>query len=330
MDLRTTFDIPHFEPGITYNDPVMFIGSCFSANIGRQFMKGHMPVMINPAGTVYNPVSVSNTLDIISGPVKFRMDDLYNFDGMWISFNHYTDFSSPDPGKAIEKINISSAEASEFLGKAAYLFITFGTARVHRWKKTGQIVSNCHKIPQSEFTHELLDAKDIIDTWNNQLDRLKQKYPRLKVIFTISPVRHWKDGAHGNQVSKSVLFLAVEKLLEHPSGPGYFPAYELVMDDLRDYRFYDDDMLHPSASATEYIWEAFSRSFFSAGTIDLWREVSSVTKAFNHRIRNASGDQMQKFAGGILKRIEALKARYPLLDLEAERKYFLSLLSQES
>ncbi|MGB8491835.1 MAG: GSCFA domain-containing protein [Bacteroidales bacterium] len=328
MDLRTTFEIPHYEPGITYNDPVMFIGSCFSANIGKQFGKGHMPVMINPAGTVYNPVSVSNTIDLISGPGKFRVDDLYNFNGLWISFSHYTDFSSPDPDKVIEKINFRSAEASEFLEKAAYLFITFGTARVYRWKKTGQIVSNCHKIPQAEFTHELLDPTDITDTWNDLLDRLKRKYPGLKVIFTISPVRHWKDGAHGNQVSKSVLFLAVEKLLEHPSRPGYFPAYELMMDDLRDYRFYDNDMLHPSASATEYIWEAFSRSFFSSDTIELWREVSSVTKAFNHMIRNASGNEMQKFAAGSLKRIEALKARYPFLDLETERRYFLDLLKQ--
>ena len=150
-------------------------------------------------------------------------------------------------------------EASLFLKNAGFLFITFGTARIYRWKKTGLVVSNCHKIPSGQFTSELLSVKEIVELWTNQLDRLSELFPNLRVIFTISPVRHLKDGAHGNQVSKSVLFLAVEELLGHSSKPQYFPAYELLMDDLRDYRFYDDDMIHPSDSAINYIWEAFSR-----------------------------------------------------------------------
>ncbi len=330
MELRTIIEIPQYEPAITYNDPVMLIGSCFSQNIGQQFEKGHMPVMINPAGTVYNPSSVSNTIDLISDPREFTVDDLYNYDGMWLSFSHYTDFSSPDPGNVIEKINKSSIKASEFLARATHLFITFGTARVYRWRMTGKIVSNCHKIPQSEFINELLDPSEITSIWTDQLEKLNRKYPRLKVIFTISPVRHWKDGAHGNQVSKSVLFLAIERLLAHSSGPGYFPSYELMMDDLRDYRFYDHDMLHPSSSATEYIWEAFTRAFFTPETVGLWKEVSAITKAFRHRIGAVAGPQLNRFAAGSLKKIEALQARYPSLNLETERKYFLSLLEQGS
>jgi hypothetical protein len=148
----------------------------------------------------------------------------------------------------------------------------------------------------------------------------------LKVVFTISPVRHWKDGAHGNQVSKSVLFLAVEELLKHSSKPGYFPAYELLMDDLRDYRFYDDDMLHPSAAAVDYIWNAFSECWFDPKTSDLWKEVSGITKAFNHRIQADPGDEIKKFAETMLSRIDSVLGKIPKINLDSERGYFLSLL----
>jgi len=186
--------------------------------------------------------------------------------------------------------------ANKFISRASFVFITFGTARVYRWKQSGEIVSNCHKIPAESFTHELLTVDDIVILWENQLDSLKTLYPQLKVVFTISPVRHWKDGAHGNQVSKSVLFLAVEKLLEHPSRPGYFPAYELVMDDLRDYRYYDDDMLHPSSSATNYIWEKYSECYLDEKTRGFWNEVAKITKAYNHRLTSESGQKKKEFA----------------------------------
>ena len=251
MEFRTTIKIPPSPDRITFNDPVMFIGSCFATSIGNKLEAGRMPVMINPSGTVYNPVSVTNTLQTIASGRNYKKEDLYNNNGIWLSFDHYTDFSSDSPEQALDKINRQIEAAGRFLSGAHYLFITFGTARIFRWKKTGKIVSNCHKIPAAEFTHDLLTVNDIVKLWNGQLDRLHSMFPALRVVFTISPVRHWKDGAHGNQVSKSVLFLAVEELLGHSSHPVYFPAYELLMDDLRDYRFYDDDLLHPSAAAID-------------------------------------------------------------------------------
>ncbi|MCJ7446755.1 MAG: GSCFA domain-containing protein [Bacteroidales bacterium] len=326
MELRTIFNIEPSDKKITYNDPVMFIGSCFATSIGRQFETGHLPVMINPSGTVYNPVSVCNTLDTINNIKVYNKSDLYNNDGVWLSFNHYTDFSSGDPVKVVEKINNGSKEALTFLKTARFLFITFGTARVYRWKQSGKIVSNCHKIPSSEFTHELLSVNDVVTLWNDQLERLQSLYPELKIIFTISPVRHWKDGAHGNQVSKSVLFLAVEELLKHPSSPGYFPAYELVMDDLRDYRFYDNDMLHPSSSAVDYIWNAFTKCYFDNTTIEIWKEVTKITKAVSHRIQTDSGEGIRKFAEKILARIDSVTKKISTVNLDNERKYFLDLL----
>ena len=326
MELRTTFSIEPSVGKITYNDPVMFIGSCFAASIGNQLELGRMPVMINPAGTVFNPVSVCNTIDTITSRKRYESGNLYKYEDTWISFDHYTDFSSANSKEILYKINSKSAEAFKFLSDARYLFVTFGTARVFRWIESGKIVSNCHKIPAARFTHELLSADYITSLWNDQLEKLKSLFPDLNVVFTISPVRHWKDGAHSNQVSKSVLFLAVEKLLEHPSKPTYFPAYELVMDDLRDYRFYDDDMLHVSGLAVDYIWEAFSGCYFDKATINLWKEVARITKAVSHRIQTDDKNQIKKFAGNILSRIDLISEKNRFINLEKEKEYFLGLL----
>ena len=328
MELRTTFNIEPSSAKITYNDKVMFIGSCFASSIGSRMEMGRMPVLINPAGAVFNPVSVCNTLDTITTGRKLNQNDLFYHDGAWLSLLHYTDFSGEDPIKVLEKINLNSAEALNFLKSAKFLFVTLGTARVYRLKKTGQIVSNCHKIPSDQFEPELLTVDNVIKLWEQQLDRLNTLFPDLKVIFTISPVRHWKDGAHANQVSKSVLFLAVEELLKHSVSPHYFPAYELVMDDLRDYRFYNDDMLHPSPLAINYIWDAFSGCYMEKTTLNTWNEVVKITKACNHRLHTDSRIKTESFASRMLSRISEIEARVPLVNLSSEKSYFLNLLKK--
>jgi hypothetical protein len=327
MELRTTFNIEPSPYKITYDDRVMFIGSCFASSIGEQMERGKMNVMINPAGTVYNPVSVCNTLNSITAGKEFTKDDLYFYDGMWLSFCHYTDFSSEDPDETLNKINSKLKEASSFLKNSGFLFVTLGTARIYRWKKSGLVVSNCHKIPSGEFSFEMLSVKEIVDLWTKQLDRLSDICPGLKVIFTISPVRHLKDGAHGNQVSKSVLFLAVEELLAHASRPRYFPAYELVMDDLRDYRFYDDDMIHPSDSAINYIWEAFSGSYLDKAALKIWNEALKITKAHSHRFNSDNRSKKRDFARKILARIAEIENKVPNIDFSDEKCYFLKLIN---
>ncbi|HOB85536.1 MAG TPA: GSCFA domain-containing protein [Bacteroidales bacterium] len=328
MELRTTFEIEPSEIKITYNDPVLFIGSCFATEIGNQFVAGKMPVLINPSGTVYNPVSVCNTLDTITGGKKYTRDDIYNYNGVWLSFNHYTDFSSEDPENVLESINSIAERSHRFISTARFLFITFGTARVYRWKGSGRIVSNCHKIPSSEFTDELLSPSGIVDLWDEELTKLKSLFPSLKVVFTISPVRHWKNGAHGNQVSKSVLFLAVEELMHHPSKPGYFPAYELIMDDLRDYRFYDDDMLHTSSAAINYVWQRFSDCYLDARTVELRNEVLKVTRAFSHRLTSAPESRKIEFARSMIDRIKTIENKIPTIDLTGEKAYFNKILGE--
>jgi hypothetical protein len=187
------------------------------------------------------------------------------------------------------------------------------------------IVSNCHKIPSSQFESRLLSVEDIVALWTEQLDQLSVQFPKLQVVFTVSPVRHWKDGAHGNQVSKSVLFLAIEELLKHHAAPRYFPAYELVMDDLRDYRFYNDDMLHPSDQAIDYIWDAFAECYLDINTLNLWKEAIRINKAFNHRLNTGSPSKRSQFADKILKQITQLKLKVPSIDLSREEECFLKM-----
>jgi len=327
MELRTKVNITPSPKKITYYGGLMFIGSCFASSIGSRFEIGKIPVMINPSGTVYNPVSVCNTLETITSGREMLQSDLYNYKGTWLSFNHYTDFSSDDPSSVLEKINTKSKSAHSFLKNAGFLFITLGTARVYRLKETGQIVSNCHKIPASYFEPEILTVDEIVALWTGQLEKLQRLFPKLQVIFTISPVRHWKDGAHGNQVSKSVLFLAVEKLLGHPSAPAYFPAYEIVMDELRDYRFYSDDMLHPSSLAIDYIWEYFSGTYLDKITLDLYNEVLKIRKATTHRISKNSVTGIKDFVSGMQKKISDIESKAPEIDFSVEKKYFHDLLS---
>jgi len=327
MDLRTKVNIEVSPFKISYNNGVMFIGSCFASSIGEQMELGRMPVIINPAGAVFNPVSVCKTIDnIISGKV-FVKDDLYFYNNTWLSFSHYTDFSSEDPLIVLEKINKKAVESIAFLSKASFLFITLGTARVYKLKQTGKIVSNCHKLPSEYFERELLTVDYIAKLFSDLIDRLHSLFPRLKVVFTISPVRHLKDGAHGNQVSKSVLFLAVEELLNHRLSPGYFPAYELLMDDLRDYRFYDDDMLHPSDLAKKYIWEAFSVCYLEKETLNIYSSVTKITKACKHRIQTESESKKREFAERMQKQISEIEAKVSTIDFSGEKKYFQNLIS---
>jgi hypothetical protein len=327
MDLRTTIKIEPSEFKIGHATPVAFSGSCFAAEIAGKMAEGKMNTMVNPSGTVYNPVSISNSLSLILENRLFGEQELYKYKNRYISLLHYTNFSSDVPGTLLDRINSTTAASRNFLGKAEFLFVTFGTARVYRLKETGMIVSNCHKMPGTLFSQELLGVNDIALLWLKLLDELRVFNKDLKVIFTISPVRHIKDGAHENQVSKSVLILAVEKLLGHPSCGGYFPAYEIFMDDLRDYRFYAADMLHPSQAAIDYVWKAFSDCYLTPDALSLWNEARKVTKAMNHRFISDSISSKTEFANDMICHISALGSKAPWIDFSNELAYFRELIS---
>jgi GSCFA family len=325
MNFRTTFSIDPSKNKISYDTPVMLIGSCFASELGTRMAEGKMKVLINPSGTVYNPVSIGNTIDIILENRVFTENDLYKYKGINLSFSHYTDFSSETPSEAIDKINSATRTANNFLKQARFLFITFGTARVYRFKESDKIVSNCHKLPSSFFSREMLTVEEIYSNWNETLTRLHSFNNDIRIIFTISPVRHWKDGAHGNQLSKSILFLSVEKLLEYPFVEGYFPAYELLMDDLRDYRYYSDDMIHPSNKAIEYIWNAFAECYITPETLNFWKEIRGITRARDHHILTDSSAGINDFADTMLKQIARIENKIRTIDFSEERSYFLKI-----
>lgn len=325
MELLTAVPLPQAAAAITYDTPAMFLGSCFAGEIGYRMTAGKLPAMVNPHGTLFNPFSVARALDRFISDHEYTEKDLYFHQNRYMSLDHHTAFSSYESDLLIARLNETGRAASEFMRRASFLFVTFGTSYIYNLKESGATVANCHKLPSSLFTRTMASTQEIAGRWKESLDRLAAFNPGLKVWFTVSPVRHLADGAHENQLSKARLLLATEELLGHPLVQGYFPAYELFMDELRDYRFYSSDMVHPSEKATDYVWEKFSSVFIPGHVMRTWNEAARITRAMAHRISPETSDT-EPFATALLERISDLKTRAPYIDLSAEENYFRALL----
>lgn len=323
IPFRTEINPDPSEIRISHETKILLTGSCFAVNIGSYLKDLLFPLRVNPFGVVYNPVSVLNTLGILLDEEQFTKEDLEFRNELWFSWDHHSSFSGTDPDACLSRINSEIEASAKHLKECRVLLITFGTAWIYKLKGTGRIVSNCHKIPAVEFERILLQPEDIISVWKNFLNELFTTIPELQVIFTISPVRHWKEGAHGNQLSKAVLHLAVDKLVRSfPLKTDYFPAYEILLDDLRDYRFYADDLLHPNTQAIEYIQDKFSQTYFEPDTIELNKEILKLVKARNHKMFNADSEASSRFRSAQLDSIRKLSAKYPYLDFNELKKYF--------
>jgi hypothetical protein len=242
---------------------------------------------------------------------------------LWHSFDHHGRFSHPDAGICLERINRELKQAHDQLRRSNWLFVTFGTAWAYRLKQTGKIVANCHKLPSSDFERTCFDVEKIYSIWEKTITRLRQLNPAIKVVFTVSPIRHLRDGAHENQLSKSILLLAVDKLIQKTENTGYFPAYEIVLDDLRDYRFYAEDMTHPNVTAINYVWQRFCESYMTEDTLQIMKSVEDVIKAAAHRPLHHTSEY-RKFADNNLEKINKLKQQMPQLDLTEEIERFMS------
>jgi hypothetical protein len=297
----------------------MLLGSCFTENIGKTMVNRKLPALVNPFGVIYNPISVNLVLKRIIQGKPYGNDELTHYNNQWISLNHHTSFSKPNQAECLEEINLSLSNAHNFWQKTQRLIITFGTARVFYLAKTGKPVANCHKIPAKEFTRKLLSTEEIVDVWKSEFEEILREKPNLKVILTVSPVRHWKDGSEGNQLSKATLILAINRLIEiFPNNLVYFPTYEIVMDDLRDYRFYNDDMLHPSPLAVEYIWEKFKDSLIPQPAQQLMGEVEKIYQAVNHKPFSTKTKEFKQFIKNTLLKIEAIAQRNPNINFTHE------------
>jgi hypothetical protein len=309
----TSVEIPPAKQEINYQHKLMLMGSCFSENIGMKLKEAFFHVDVNPFGVLYNPLSISMSLNRLIENKGFSHSDIFEYQSLWHSFFHSSLFSDVSPEKALYKIQTRFDASCSFLKNADFLLLTFGTAWIYENRKTNTVVSNCHKLPSQHFNRRRLSIKEIVDHYTLLIDQLQQLNPSLHIIFTVSPIRHWKDGAHENNLSKSILLLSVEELQKKFDNVDYFPAYEIQMDELRDYRFYASDMQHPSETAINYIWEKFSDTYFSEQTKLIKQRTEHLTSLLNHRPLHPDSPQYRLFQTQIENEKEALRSEYPFL-----------------
>ena len=286
MKLTTSIDIKPSAWKIGYEDRILMLGSCFSDEIGEQMQQRHLPVTCNPFGTLYNPLSIAQAIQLTELP------ELVEYDGLWHSMAHHGSFSHPAKEETETAVRASIEHMQKTFEDATVVIVTFGTAWVYEWNQesgvrsqNNYVVANCHKMPESWFSRRRLSVEEIAAAWRPILEQYKDKH----WIFTVSPIRHIKDGLHENQLSKATLLMAVEKLrnteyrVQNPDRVTYFPSYEILLDELRDYRFYADDLVHPSSLAVNYIWERFADTFCTPQTRNQMQVEHKRWKFEHHR-----------------------------------------------
>ena len=323
-DFTLPVEIPPFPWKSGYAAKHLFLGSCFTENIGGIMEGLKFKTDINPFGILYNPVSLADALGRLVTADPFAKEDLFHHGGLWHSYRHHGRFSGTDPDETLQRINQRLETGSRFLKQADFLLITLGTAWVYEQKTTGAVVANCHKVPAREFSRYRLTVTQSVACLREVLEEVWNINPGIRVIFTVSPVRHTRDGAVENQLSKAVLLLACDALV---TGFGkercfYFPAYEIMMDELRDYRFYAADMIHPSPVAVDFIWDKFKTTLFGKADLELSREITQVKKAMEHRPLNSVSAEYRQFLENSLRTISLLVKNHPVLDFSAEIHYF--------
>ena len=329
MKLLTPVERPALRPSIGYAHRLMLMGSCFAAHIGARLQEARFRCDANPYGVLYNPLSISAALrEMLAGKV-YAAADLYPHQGLWHSPMHHGDFSAATPDEALQRINSRLRPASDALPALDFLLLTWGTAWVYEDRATGHVAGNCHKRPETCFLRRRLAVDEIVEDAASLFDALWQQNASLQVVLTVSPIRHVRDGLHDNQLSKATLLLAADRLCAaFPGRVFYFPAYELLQDELRDYRFYADDLVHPSPLAVRYVWERFAQWCLSPEAVRLMAEVEDVRKALSHRPLHPESEEYKRFLGQIVLKMERLNGKYPYFDFQNERESCLTLLNR--
>jgi hypothetical protein len=313
MNLSTPVSIKKSEFSLLYKNSIFLIGSCFAENIGEKLVSNKFDTFLNPTGIIFNPISVVNALKNVFEKERYTTEDLTFHNEKWVSLQHHGSFSSLNKAECLTRINESIERASHHIEKSKTIFVTFGSAWVYEYGDIG-VVANCHKIPNKQFTKRLLSVKEILIAF----DQIERELKDFNVVFTVSPVRHVKDGLRENNLSKSTLLLAVNDLVvEHPNYH-YFPAYELVIDELRDYRFYKDDLVHPTDLAVNYVWRKFIDCYFEAETQLLIEAIQKIKMAVNHRPLNFESKEHQLFIKKQIGLMNDLVKKHDFLDFNTE------------
>ena len=314
--LRTEVILPKIENKLSYRRNSLMIGSCFTENIGNYLQNHCFPIKTNPCGILYNPASMADCLSFLVSDHHFTESDLFQANGLWNNFYFHSRFSDPDQEKALRGMNGSLAEGSVQLKSASHIFLTFGTSWIYRNNESGEVVGNCHKLPASKFSRERLTVEEMSDLWIDLINSLLAINPDLIIILTISPIRHLKDGNFENQVSKSALFLLVDRLVSIFGSDKivYFPSYELVMDELRDYRFYATDMVHLSETAISFVQEKFNEVFLDNESNEILLRIGKIVKALSHRPFQKDSLPFRDFIQRQTDEILKLEIQYPFIN----------------
>ena len=324
MKLMLDIEIKSPPKKITYADNISLIGSCFTDHIGRRLSDFKFSVLQNPNGILFDPVNVGKSLISYIDNQQYKETDLFYLNELWQSWNHHSIFSGMIAEDVIANINLSQAKAHNFLEKTDWLIITLGSSFTYKLIENQQFVANCHRAPAQLFQKYLLTSEETILSLEDTINKLQRFNPDLKIIFTISPVRHIRDGVIENNRSKSRLIEAVHYLAEQFNHVYYFPAYELVIDVLRDYRFYDIDLVHPNYAATEFVFNKFEQSFIAEETHVFMEEIKKINNSYHHKPFQAQTESHKLFLQNSLKSLKTLQEKLPELDFSKEISYFLT------
>lgn len=324
MQFHLNYNHPKQPFDIHHESKLFLMGSCFAENIGEKLFQLKFNCTLNPNGILFNPISIATALSSYINNTVITENDIVFNNELYHSFNHHGVFSCSSKEELIHKINHTTRQAHNALKHADVLLFTFGTSRVFVNNNNSEVVANCHKFPQHYFTKEQLQPGEIVNRFETLIEDLKVFNPKLKIIFTVSPVKYLKDGLIENNLSKAVLIYSIHEIIKQHSYCFYFPAYELVTDDLRDYRFYKNDLAHPNEQAIEYVWSKFSASYFNESTQTLIQKVNEINSAMNHRPLKESTTAHAEFKKSLLHKCTELEKALPNANFQTEKNFFAS------
>ncbi len=314
MNFTTPIPIPKTNNPIDYNSKIVSLGSCFAVNMAEKFEYFKFQITTNPFGILFHPLAIEKLVDFAVSGKQFTDEDIFFLNERWHCFDTHSDLSNADKDELIANLNAIVQLTHKQITQASHIIITYGTSWVYRNIEKNTIVANCHKVPQKLFSKEILSVETIENSIQNTLDLIQKVNPKVNFIFTVSPVRHIKDGFVENQVSKANLILAIYGQLqtEHCKlNTAYFPSYEIMMDELRDYRFYAEDMLHPSSVAINYIWERFFQTQISEEIHPVMEQVCNIQKGLQHRPFNPNSESHQQFLSKLQDKMMQIQKQFP-------------------
>lgn len=329
MQFRTTIDIKPLDMKIDHTRPILSLGSCFASNVAERLMRAKFNIVSSPTGILFNPESIAATLDRFDAVARGdngaipTAEDLTFDNGRWFSFDFHSDFSATEANTALTTMQMAVKTGAQAIADAQVVIITFGTAFVFRHKQSGDVVANCHKQPHALFLREMMSAEQIAARY---ISLAQGPLACKQIIFTVSPVRHLADGMEQNSLSKATLRVAIDMIQRACPNAYYFPSYEIVMDELRDYRFYADDMTHPSRMAIDYIWQRFSEAAFSDKTKALNERIERIVKASEHRPFDSSSQEYKTFCRTQLEKIIQLESEHDTICMAKEKEFFNTYL----